>query len=300
MAKCKCGARPKIISNVVQSMEHSGCCRDVCVNPIIADPKMLSVMTPLIYDEIGINLCTTFALGEDISTTYPTATNATAQIISAAYTYGDGNVEVEALAGRPNCYAVTLSNITLQFAVNLYDCCCRLLGTIYPTAVYLPSSTTAPTYDEDTNPTSVTLELFAPYGVSYDTTGMTPTPIINYLGFSAANNMIRQGINLFGMAKLLDFSIEDDTVTVGVTLVLQSLYYAGYRVRSEGKIDIPKGSIITPENSDCMRFVAGDLLNLQIKPLSIGNPCNEQELKEDCDTGGCGINSAEDDTISIT
>ena len=36
-----------------------------------------------------------------------------------------------------------------------------------------------------------------------------------------------------------------------------------------------------------MRFVAGELLELEIKPLDLGYPDNEQYLKKDC-TVPCG------------
>ena len=287
MAKCKsgkCGCRAKIVSNVAQNVPQG--CFDVCTNPICGSPNELSILAPLIYDEIGINLCTTFALGTDISTTYPTATNASVRVIDISYDYGDGNVEITQIAGRPNCYSVVLSNLTVQFAVNIYDDSCKLLATLYPTATYLPPETTSETYDEDTNPTAVELELFAPYGVSYNTaTAGGFTPALNYIGFMSTDNSVRQGINLYSIPKLIDFDTEDDEVTVGLTLVLQSLYYAGYRVASEGKINTPKGSIVPPDESDCIKFVSGDLLDLAIKPLNLGPPANEQDLKNDCQTG---------------
>ena len=302
MAKCKCSNRPRIVSNAVQSIKcanNCGCCMDVCANPIVADPSLLGIMAPLVYDEIGINLCTTFGLGVDVSTAYPTATSVGIQLINATFDTGTGT-QIEAIAGRPNCYLVTLSNITVQFAVNLYDSACRTLGSVFPTAVYLPRDTTAVTYDEDTNPTSVELELFAPYGLTYNTTGAGTAPVINFVGFNTANNMVRQGINLFGHAKLLDFDADDSTVTVGLTLILQSLYFAGYKVKSAGKIDVPKGSIVTPDNSDCLRFVAGELLNLAIKPLDLGWPEKEERLKHDCDNDSCATNGAQDDTTVIS
>ena len=279
MAKCKCLNRPRIVSNTVQRL-YAGC-KDICANPICADPSVLSLFAPIIYDEIGINLCTTFDLGVDIATTYPTVTGAAIKVIDITYTLGEGGVQVETLTGRPNCYGVTLTELAVLFAMELYDGAGRLVATIFPTALYLPADTAAPTYDEDTNPTSVVLELFAPYGFSYDTTGPDPLPVINYIGNTPESNQIRQGINLYGMAKLLDFSTDDSTVTVGLTLILQSLYFAGYRVDSAGKIDVPKGSILAPDNSQCMRFVAGDLLNLAIKPLELG------ELQTTENTG-CG------------
>ena len=297
MAKCKCSKRPRISSRIVQGIPpcQEGCV-DVCTNPVCADPKVLSMMAPLVYDEIGINLCTTFDLGVDIATTYPTVTCATARVINATYTYGDGNVVIDSLVGRPNCYSVTLSNIIVEFAVNLYDSTGRLVDTIYPTAVYLPSDTTAETYDAETNPSSVELEIFAPYGYAYTTEDGGITPIINYLGYLDTNNMPQQGINLYGIAKILDFEIADSTITVGLTLVLQSMYYAGYRVASAGRIDTPKGSIITPDNTECMMFVAGDLLDLAIKPLDLGAPFFEEKLKNDCTYDECGSSPACDTT----
>ncbi len=324
MGKCKCGSKPRIVSSMVQLMNQGGgsgnggnSVQNVCANPICGQPKLLSLFAPLIYDEIGINLCTTFDIGTDIATTYPTVTNATIKVIGATYEYGADGVLIEAITGQPNCYVVTLSGITVQFAMNLYDAACRLVDTLYPTAVYLPPDITAETYDEDTNPTSVELAIFAPYGLSYDTTGAAPAPIINDIGFGSENNMVRQGLNLYHMAKLLDFSTDDSTATVGLTLVLQSLYYAGYQVTSQGRIDVPKGSIITPDNSDCMRFVAGDLLDLAIKPLDLSEPpCPNHDGKgnsagsSNCPncvggsfgntaSGNCGVNGAADNTVVI-
>ena len=289
-SNCGCGGR--VTSRVVRNMPTG--CFDVCVNPICGDPSMLSIMAPLIYDEIGINLCATFPLDTDISTTYPTAAKANVQVIDVAYTYGEGNVEIESILGRPNCYDVTLSNLTVTFALSIYDSDCRLLDTIFPTAVYLPPETTAPTYNEDTNPASVALEIFAPYGLSFNTpadeaNAVVPNAALNYIGFTPDNNMVRQGLNLFTLPKLINFDTTDDTATVGLTLILQSLYYAGYNVASAGRIQTPKGDILDPDNTDCMDFVEGDLLNLEIKPLELGPPACEENLKNDCNEDqGCG------------
>ncbi len=301
MARCRCGksgAGTRIVSNIVRGMRQN--CVDVCADPVCDTPKVLSLQAPLIYDEIGINLCATFALGSDVPTEYPTATTAAASLLGLAYTYGEGNVLVEAITGRPKCYVVTLSNLTATFAVNLYDASARLVTTLYPTAVYLPSETTAPTYDESTNPDSVELEIFAPYGIAYDAAGGTPTPIINNVNFLSTGNFVRQGLNLYAIPKILDFDTDDSTITVGLTLVLQSLYFSGYRVSSEGRIATPKGSLATPEDSDCLRFVAGDLLDLAIKPLELG-PCGScsGEGKTVCDEPSPCSSSAEDDTIVI-
>lgn len=304
---CKCKKRPRIISNVVRSMNESkNCCVDVCANPIYDDPYLLGLYAPLIYDEIGVNLCATFTLPETIPTTFPAARSARIEVVDADYTYGAGNVQIDTLTGRPNCYRITLSNMEMRFVVRLYDESCRVVGTLYPTATYLPTDTTDETYDEDTNPSSVELEIFAPYGISYTPGTLTTdplTPAINYIGQQLDNNMIRQGINLTAMSKLLDFDADNSTITVGLTLVLQSLYFAGYHVKSAGKIEIPRGSIDDPETSDCMSFVRGDLLNLDIKPLNL-KWGDSQDLKEpcedDCPCGGCPGTVKDEEQIVTT
>lgn len=289
MAKCKsgkCGISTRIVSDAVNNMGECGC-YDVCRYPICGSADFLGLFAPVIYDEIGVNLCTTFNLGVDILTTYPTASSASAQIIDISYTYGDGNVQIGALAGRPNCYSVTLTNLTVRFAVNIYDDACRLLGTLTVTSLYLPSDTTSATYDEDTNPSAATLDIFAPYGVAFNANeaGTDFTPALNNIGFLSTDNVVRQGLNLYGIPKVLNFDVDDSTITVGITLVLQSLYYAGYKVKNAGRIDIPKGCIATVEASQCLKFVEGDLLNLAIRPLNIGTPANEQRLKKECSAG---------------
>ena len=104
MAKCKCRKKcctTKIASNLVSNMPNG--CFDVCTNPICGSPSELSLYAPLIYDQIGINLCAEFPIGADISATYPTAVNATASVIDVSYEYGTGNVVITQIPGRPNC-----------------------------------------------------------------------------------------------------------------------------------------------------------------------------------------------------
>lgn len=294
--KCNCSSR--IISNAVQQT-NSGCI-DVCTTPICGDPKLLSIMAPLVYDEIGINLCTTFDLGVDVSTEYPSASNAIVQIINIIYGYGEDAIQIEDIANRPNCLRITLSNLTVQFAIKLYDDNCNLLGTLFPTALYLPSSGDASTYNEDTNPTSITLDIFAPYGTSYTVGDDTPTRIINLIGMEENSNYVRQGLNLFAIPKLIDLDTTGDEISIGLTLILQSLYFSGYNVTSQGKINVPKGTLVSDENSSCLEFVCGDLLDLPIKPLDLNPPNCEGCLKKDCNTqNSCG-NCINTDTSSCS
>ena len=290
MAKCKtkkCGCKKnRIISSAV--LNERGKCVDVCTNAPCGAPNVLSVMAPVIYDEIGINLCATFALGVDLSTTYPTADKIRLSVTDIGIAFGTdiGQVSVEAIVGRPNCYLVTLSNLEVQFVAGIYDYANRLLGTTVVTATYLPALITDETYDEDTNPTSVELEIYAPYGPAYlvDTTvtPATATAIISPITFGAENT-ISQGLNIRAIPKVLDFDIDADTITVGLSVFLQSLYYAAYKVPTEGRLDTPKGNIATSEQSLCMDFVDGSLLDLCIRPLVLDEPECEGELKQECD-----------------
>ena len=96
--------------------------------------------------------------------------------------------------------------------------------------------------------------------------------------------------------------LEGGTITVGLTLVLQSLYFAGYKVESQGRIKTPKGCLITPDNADCMDFVCGELLNLEIKPLDLGWPQYDERKKEPCGCDNCGCpctDAVEDETIPL-
>jgi len=303
MARCKCRNAARIVSDVVQNIcQTNNCmggamncgCTDVCVNPSIGTPDTLGLFAPVIYDEVGINLCTSFDLGIDLVTEYPTVTWASLRIIDIAFTYGDtdGSVAVAPITGRPNCYLITLSNLTVTFAVDLYDAACRLVATVSSTAVYLPFDTTVPTYDVDTNPSVVELELFAPYGAAEVAVGGVITPAINVIGFAPTNNFVTQGINMYALPKLINLDTDDSTITVGITLVLQSLYFSGFCVETSGRINIPKGNLSTSEDSDCLQFVEGNLLDLAIRPLNLcgnDNSCgcaNENDgCSERCSNG---------------
>lgn len=277
----KCGCKSHYVSRLIKQMNDKSCV-DVCNNPICGTPGILNILAPLIYDEIGINLCATIDLGVDIPTLYPTVANASIQIVNITYENGEGGVTVEAIAGRKHCYLVTLSNLVITFAVKLYDASCRLVDTIYPTATYLPPEAD-PNYDEDTNPSLMELEIFAPYGLSYDVAGGIPTPVVSNISFASPTNVVTQGLNLYGIPKLLNFDINDSSATVGITIVLQSLYYAGYMVATEGKIETPKGCTLNSENTDCIQFVKGELLNLAIKPLELGIPvCSNRCKMDEC------------------
>lgn len=284
MSKC-CGCNKKIISNAIANGKS---CIDVCVNPQCGDPEYLTVLAPVVYDEIGINICRTISLDE-ILTNFPTTAYIDAEVIDISYsTTGENPISIAPINSRSKCYEITLTNLSVSFAVKLYDCCKRLLTTAtIAGAIYLPPTTTDEGYDEDTNPSSVTLELFAPYGVVY-TDGNVEQPELNFIGFSSTNSSLNQGLNLMAIPKVLDFDSTAETMTVGLTLIVKSIYFAQYMLPHNGKAIVSKGQLSTPEESACMDFVSGSLLDRNIKPLEFCNPldtknnCNSCNISNEC------------------
>ncbi len=264
-------------------------CYDVCSNPKCGDPKLLSLLVPVIYDEIGINLCRSIPLGETVATDYPTAVCATAEVIDIAIPAGTPtSVAIVPITGRPNCYTVTLTNLTVTFAVKLYDPNNRLLAVVEASGVYLPTNSTIPDYtyfDEDTNPEMAEFEIFAPYGISY--IEGTTTPTVQFVGFSSANNTYHQGLNLLAMPKVLNYNPVDATVTMGISLYVKSIYYSQYLFSHHGKVSVPKAELTAPTTTVCMDFVCGSLLDRSIKPLELSYPDYEGEDKNDCTQGQC-------------
>ena len=194
------------------------------------------------------------------------------------------NSEITPINGRPNCTEITLQNIAVTLLIRLYSCSDQLLGTFVQTSSYLPPTTDAG-YNEDTNPSSVTLELFTPYGISYtlNEAGTGVTPLISYLGFTSGNLSMNQGLNAIAYPKVLNLNVANREITVGLTLIVSSVFFSQYLIPHQGKVRVPKGSLETTDDSLCLNFVNGDLLNLNIKPLELGPPRCEEQLKKDCD-----------------
>lgn len=275
-----CGCNKRIMSNAVRAcMTNDNNCYDVCVEPRCGTPEYLTVLTPVVYDEIGINVCRSFTLPENLLDCYPTTAYASAEVIDIATERCAETIAP--INSRPNCYEVTLTDLNVTFAVRLYDCCKRLLTTARVTdIVYLPSDICDESHDEDTNPSSVTLDLFAPYGVAY-TDGNVDNPSLNYIGFSTTNNQLVQGLNLMSIAKVLDFDISDNTMTVGLTLIVKTVYFTQYQIPHNGRAIVSKGDLTSEEDSLCMNFVSGSLLDRTIKPLE---PCNPYDSKKSCES----------------
>ena len=255
-------------------------CTDLCSSPLCGDPNLLSIYTPVVYDEIGINICQTLTVDNTTFPTLTTAEKAVVQVLNISF----ANSEITPISGRPNCTEITLQNIAVTLLIRLYSCSGQLLGTFVQTSTYLPPTTDAG-YNEDTNPSSVTLELFTPYGISYtlNEAGTGVTPLISYLGFTSGNLSMNQGLNAIAYPKVLNLNVANSEITVGLTLIISSVFFSQYLIPHQGKVRVPKGSLETTDDSLCLNFVNGDLLNLNIKPLELGPPLCEEKLKKDCD-----------------
>lgn len=290
-----CKSCPKrYISSGVQNNDG---CQDVCVNPICGDPDRLTLLAPVVYDELGINLCRTIGITPPAGA----ISSVSAQILNITFNNTpEATTTITQINGRPNCYLVTLTNLSVTFLLTFYDCTKRNIGTQTLTATYLPTNNSVPDYDsldDDTNPSLVELEIFAPYGISG--TGQTPNePVIQYVGFTPENNMIHQGLNMMAIPKILNFDQASDTITIGVTLYIKSIYYSQYLIPHNGKAVVPKASIRPTDDTICMDFVCGDLLDLSIKPLELGPPKCESYLKQACETS-CGCCPLTEGTPSV-
>lgn len=287
MSKCGC-CNKTIVSDLINNGMSGHECIDVCINPQCGEPQFLTVLAPVVYDQLGINICRTFDLPETVPTTFPTAVYASAEVIDITFLdTGTTSVTVEPITSRPNCYEITLTNLSVTFAIKYYDCCKRLLGTIEVSdIVYLPPLTTDEGYDEDTNPTSLVINLFAPYGVVY-TGGDVASPTINVIGFSTTNSSINQGLNLMAIPKVIALDIIEGTITIGLTLIVNSIYYTHYQLPHNGKAIISKGSTSQTEDSLCIDFVNGNLLDRNIKPLEVCDPFSQKQICQTSDIGSC-------------
>lgn len=290
--RCRCVIKKSADAQAASLASGTVPCMDVCSSPICATPATLTLMAPVIYDQLGINLCSPVELCGLCH--YPTAHSASVQVINVCFGEGTG---IQSLTGRPNCYEVTLANLYVTFAVRLFDCAGKQLTTLTASAVYLPPQC-ADNHDEETNPDSVQFDIFAPYGVSY-IDGCIDKPLLNYVGFSSANAALLQGLNVTAFAKLLTLDIEDSRATIGLTVYVASLYYSQYQFGNISRSDIPKVSLIPEDDTLCQDFVEGDLLNLAIKPLELGAPLFEEHLKKDCsDCASCCSQAVQSDNVS--
>ncbi len=258
------------------------CTGGVCNVAISGRPKLLSVYAPVVYDEIGINICRPVTIPETVLEAYPTAACARLDVIDVTFTEaGEGIPGTTVSTGnRANCSTVVLTNVSVTFLAKLFDQYNNYLTSTEITANYLPGSTTSPdaTYlDPETNPDSVTVELYTPYGVGY--TAAEGTPVINTVGFLPDGNMVVNGINATVVAKAMNYNSVTGTFSAGISLFLRTVYYETYKIAQEGK-PIPPKAGLTDDQNTCLDFVESGLLSREIKPLELEPPKCEGRLKD--------------------
>ena len=283
-SKCKCCSKRYVSCGI----DREGKCLDVCTDPLCGEPDCLTVLTPVVYDELGINLCRNVPL----DTAVPNIDRISVQVMDIAFGPGTEGCEPGSvpIPGRPNCCLVTLTDLQVTFFVTLYDCTGKILDTQTLSAVYLPGDPSSPDYaymDEDTNPDCVELEIFAPYGVARET-GQEGRAIIHTLGFAPGSTGLHQGLNLIAIPRVLCFCPEEPAVTIGLSVLLKTIYFSQYRIPHKGRAVVPKACTRPTDDTICLDFVCGDLLDLSIKPLELGPPKYEEMLKNDCcSCGAC-------------
>lgn len=259
---------------------NDGCCDhhdscDPCVNPPTQPPKHLTLLAPVVFDECGINLCKVMERNVYCN---PQIHEINVRVLDIDFnTSGcDKGSRAEMLRSRPSCTRVTLSHLMVKLAVQLLDCCHNIIESFVITEEFLPPCMDDDAYDEDTNPTSICLELYTPYGLSYSTCQNELVPGINFIGMeengNCGNNSLRQGIVAQALAKVVRFDSDRGIIALGLTLYLKSLYFVQYRVAHEGLVVPPKCSPYCEKDINvCKDFVEGNLLSQDISPLPITN-----------------------------
>lgn len=275
MPKGSCNCSTKVYRSLVGKEAFDGC-RDICSSPVCGEPKLLTLLAPVVYDEVGLNLCRSVDLTALNLDDFPTASSLILEVADINLNLGGGS-EVESIYNRPYCVRITLSDITVTFYAKILDGCGNLLDTRSFAAVYLDPTSS---YDDETNPPSLTVDLYAPYGVSYvegtGGVGASLTPDISFLGLTASNNTIPQGIVVQGLAKAANFDPTGNTASVGLTLYLKTVYHVQYKVPHAGLAVPPKVEPDAPDIGACISFVEGGLLERNIKPLDFRCACQEE------------------------
>ncbi len=302
---------------------------DICICPPIGEPKCLNMLAPVIFDESGINLCrivdidhlidvcnpnekctprTDFLFGNLQKSDLEDADDIQLQVVDIDFNFicphSNRYSEIKPPKDKPNCSRITLRDIDVTFAVKVLNDHCKTRKEGFMVLRYLPPVDSCG-FDEETNPSSVTLDLYTPYGISYapeNPSGCNKlVPTVNFMGFVenqgmhnfrcggqcgpgegpdqphyhpksyeyASNNSPRQGISVQALAKII--SNEDGIMAVGLTLYIKVIYLVQYKVPHAGLIVPPKFEAIgTREQNSCLQFVEGDLLEQSIRPLEVG------------------------------
>lgn len=244
----------------------------LCTKIPSKNDNILTSLLPVVFDECGFNLCKIVDLPNCILYDYPTLKTIELEVININFNFleKDGSI-VDYSPRKQNYIRIKLTNIIVDLTLKLLDYNHKIINTIVLTTNFLnPIKETAACIDKF-SPSFITVELYAPYGVSYfDNDDNNYIPMINYIGFLENNNSIKQGLNAQALAKVLETDFENNTIAIGLTLNLKIIYFIQYKLKHEGLYIPSKCNSLEQENiTKCTNFVEGDLLSQTIKPLNI-------------------------------
>lgn len=333
MSKCCCNNDSKFFKK-----PNAGIC-DIChpaenrVSPIeavamcppIGEPRLLTMMAPVVFDESGINLCRTICLNEltDVCVTeskkchdilfdgltkrdLAEACKLQLQVVDINFNFVDPCEcrcsEIQPAKANPNLSRITLKDIDVTFAVTVLNDCCKVTNQGMMTLRYLGCEDECG-FDPVTNPSCISFDLYTPYGLSFgpeNPKGCNKlVPTINYMGFVGSDSgrcdcelsctfPTNNTIQQGISAQALAKVVGDneECFAIGLTLYIKSIYFVQYKFRHEGLTIPPKLSPVAEETvNDCLDFVAGDLLEPCIKPLEVGE--NARCMEELCERRRC-------------
>lgn len=104
------------------------------------EPKLLTCVAPVVFDECGINLCREIKIPEYLLEQHPSTEAIDVKVISIDFSIGeiDGSCVDTLPKKRPNCVRVKLSRLKVRFAAKLLDRHCKVLAEECFQALYLP------------------------------------------------------------------------------------------------------------------------------------------------------------------
>lgn len=262
----------------------------VAMCPPIGEPRLLTMMAPAVFDEIGLNLCRTVCLNEleDVcrcnSNDYTDilfdgvskedlaqADKIQLQVVDINFNFNNDDCdrysEIRSAKGNPNLSRITLKDIDVTLAVECISECCKVTKTGMMTIRYLGDEDSCG-HDSCTNPSAVTFDLYTPYGVGYkveDPDGCCKLiKNINYMGFIGedkdARGYCRESAT-FNMNNTIQQGISaqalakviasnEDCFAIGLTLYIKAIYFVQYKFKHEGLTIPPKLSPMDENNNN--------------------------------------------------
>lgn len=241
--------------------------QDVCVHAPCKDPALLTLLVNAVFDESGLNLCQTDTITAAICREdYEKARSISLNVISIDVSESS----LDYLKDKPNCVRIRLADLIITFEAKVFDACGDLLTTFLFESTFLSENPVCSYRTKEQGLSSICTDLYAPYGISYDGCD----PVIHVIAFSEGEDHVAAGIHLQATAKVLKLcktgsdAATDFRMTIGLTLLLRSVYTVEYKFQHAGSSMPPKARAVEQEEDHtCERFLAGDLLMECAKPF---------------------------------